>query len=45
MLHNYKYNIHKTFLSKVRYKIIFEGKENQCDVKDILVYNNVQLPT
>ena len=32
MLYNYKYNIQKTFFC--------DGKENVCDGKDILVYNN-----
>jgi len=35
-LYNYKYNIQKTFLSSCRK----DGKENVCDGKDILVYNN-----
>ena len=35
MLYNYKYNIQKTSLSNM-----CDSKENVCDGKDIMVYNN-----
>ena len=40
MLYNYKYNIHETFFECVTEKKMCDGKENVCDGKDILVYNN-----
>jgi len=40
MLYNYKYNIPKNIFEFVTERNICDSKENVCDGKDILVYNN-----
>ena len=40
MLYNYKHNIKKKYFEFVTERNICDGKENDRDGKDILVYNN-----
>ena len=40
LLYDYKYNIQKNIFEFVSERNICYGKENVCDGKNILVYNN-----